>query len=403
LYGWTHQVVLLTLDLHLYALSALQAFENTPLCIWWFKGMGATSGYDAETCPTITVVPDLLHLGKSSFITTGVTTGSVVVCSDSIFLNTITLEDYAFIGDQSYIGPSARLQNFTLLGAQSAMPESNVLPSGETWVGNPSYPIPMHSKPDSDEEIDTGRGWRWAGDIGAQVWFLILGFPLLSVFIPMFWYLRGLVGEGEHSPTCSSEADPILCALAMHLPTIVLVSTILAAMVMPYIWLSTIVFKWAVLGRLAPRQAPINSPFMARKKMTEDAVKAADKLSSPFRLCIALPIDCWFLRSLGATIGSNVWMTEHDTILSWEMDLMTVGDNAILHDASLQGHTFEDKVFKLDRISVGKQTVLGPSCTILQGAHIEDNVIVESQSLVMKAEHLSEHSTWAGLTASQVL
>jgi len=401
LYSWTHQLVLLTLDLHMYALSALQSFENTPLCIWWFKGMGVTAGYDAEACPTIEVLPDLLHLGSQSFITTGVTTGSVVVHGGSIFLNTITVEDSAFIGDLSYVGPSARLETNTLLGAQSVMPESNVLPTGETWVGNPSYPIPMRSKPESGEEIDTGKGWRWAGDLGTQVWFFMVGFPLMAVFIPTFWYMRSLVGK--HSAAFSSEGDPILCGLLMTLPTIIFLSTTLATMTMPYMWLVTIVFKWTVLGRLAPRQAPINSSFMARKKMVEDAVKAADKLFSPFRLCVALPIDCWYLRSLGATIGSNVWITEHDTILSWEMDLMTVGDGAILHDASLQGHTFEDKVFKLDRISVGKQTILEPSCTILQGSHIEDNVIVKSQSLVMKGEHISEHSTWAGLTAAQVL
>lgn len=368
LYGWTHQLVVLALDLHLHARSALQSLENTPVTLWWYRGMGAIAGSDAETCPTITALPDMLHLGADSFITTGVATGSVVVCGDSVCLNTVTLEDSSFVGDLAYIGPSARLESHTILGAQSVMPESNVIPAGETWVGNPSYRTKQHdlaidfleetaTPMQSHEKRNGGRGWRWAGDIATRFLFVAYGCPLVAVSIALSWYLYGCVKDDMATATCASDSfvDACVCSLGVNLPTIISAAIAVNPITMAYLWLTTVLFKWAVLGRLTPGQAPINSFFMARKKMVEDVVKVTEKaIASPFRLCIALPINCWYFRSLGATIGSNVLISEHDTIPFWEMDLMTVADNAILHDCLLQGHTLEDKVIKLDRISVGK-------------------------------------------------
>jgi non-ribosomal peptide synthetase-like protein len=93
-----------------------------------------------------------------------------------------------------------------------------------------------------------------------------------------------------------------------------------------------------------------------------------------------------------------------DTTDLCEYDLTTIGDEAAVnHDATLQTHLFEDRVMKVDAVTVGAGAVVGAWTLVLYDTRIGDRAAVEELSLVMKGEVLPPGTRWAGIPAARAV
>jgi non-ribosomal peptide synthetase-like protein len=101
---------------------------------------------------------------------------------------------------------------------------------------------------------------------------------------------------------------------------------------------------------------------------------------------------------LGCHIGRGVYM---DTTDITEFDCVSIGDYSEINAlACPQTHLFEDRVMKIDQVSIGKRVYMGPRSYVLYSAVVEDDVSLGPLTLVMKGEFIPAGSSWAGCPAA---
>jgi acetyltransferase-like isoleucine patch superfamily enzyme len=76
-------------------------------------------------------------------------------------------------------------------------------------------------------------------------------------------------------------------------------------------------------------------------------------------------------------------------------DMLTIEDDATV-SSTLQSHTFEDRVLKIDRVVIRRRATLGASTVPLYGADIGAGTHVAPHSVIMKHEHLLPNLRYEG-------
>ena len=100
------------------------------------------------------------------------------------------------------------------------------------------------------------------------------------------------------------------------------------------------------------------------------------------------------LRLLGCRMGRGIYM---DTTDLTEFDRVSIGDHAELNALTCpQTHLFEDRVMKIDRVSIGARANIGPRSTVLYSASVPEAVQLGPMTLVMKGENIPPASRWTG-------
>lgn len=89
-------------------------------------------------------------------------------------------------------------------------------------------------------------------------------------------------------------------------------------------------------------------------------------------------------------------------VRSWlvDPDLITFGDNCrVGGEAIVTGHLLEGRHVYRKRIVVGNNVEIGGKSAVAPGAHIEDNVVLGAQSLVLKNVQLKHDTIYVGVPA----
>lgn len=105
----------------------------------------------------------------------------------------------------------------------------------------------------------------------------------------------------------------------------------------------------------------------------------------------------WFFRALGSKIGKNVCLYPHgaDPMMT-EPDIVEIGDNVCIDDASVIGHYNTRGNFSLNAISIGEGCVLKSNSRLLSGAAMLPNSMLLEHTLVMGGDIVDENSVWQG-------
>jgi carbonic anhydrase/acetyltransferase-like protein (isoleucine patch superfamily) len=81
----------------------------------------------------------------------------------------------------------------------------------------------------------------------------------------------------------------------------------------------------------------------------------------------------------------------------------SIGDEVYFHGGSLmQPHTFENKTLTMRPVSVGHRCGIGSNTFLLSGCTLENDVVVDSASLVLKDDRLATGTRWRGSPAQAV-
>jgi non-ribosomal peptide synthetase-like protein len=101
---------------------------------------------------------------------------------------------------------------------------------------------------------------------------------------------------------------------------------------------------------------------------------------------------------LGAKIGRGVYL---DTTDITEFDCVKIGAYSELNAlACPQTHLFEDRVMKVDHVTIGSRVYMGPRSCVLYSAVVGDNAKLGALTLVMKGEVIPAASAWRGCPAA---
>jgi non-ribosomal peptide synthetase-like protein len=105
-------------------------------------------------------------------------------------------------------------------------------------------------------------------------------------------------------------------------------------------------------------------------------------------------------RLLGVRLGRKVF---DDGCIITEKTMLTIGDYATLNEScTMQSHSLEDGIFKSDYINVGKGATIGVNAFVHYGVTMNENVVLDADSFLMKGSQAAQDSIWQGNPAREI-
>lgn len=363
------------------SLNVLHGIYATVFAPYWYRLLGAKVGKDAEISTALGVVPDMLTLGDETFIADAVMLGDEEIDGGWMTMQPTVISDRSFVGNGAYIPDGTVLPEQVLIGVHSRAPHNAQLNSGDTWLGSPPINLPAREQTSGYPEWLTfhpspmrrlGRGLIEAFRIVAPHALVIaVGYTLVLEVMPA-------AGAGRWAEVTW---DLTLAGLVYGVGNYVFV----------------VLLKWLLIGRYRKQSEPMWTPFVW---LSEGVTNLYEGIAVPnfMRYLRGTPWLPLAFNLLGSRIGKGVYM---DTTDITEFDCVQIGDNSELNALSCpQTHLFEDRVMKIDQVTIGERVYLGPRASVLYSAVVGDNARLGALTLVMKGEHIPANGNWAGCPAA---
>jgi non-ribosomal peptide synthetase-like protein len=361
------------------SLSVTNSLYATLYTAPWLRLLGARIGARAEVSTVSHIDPDLLVLGKESFVADLAVLGAARHYRGSIALGVTEVGVRTFVGNAALVPSNTKLAHNSLIGVQSVPPQEPIEP-GTSWLGSPAIFLPRRQSSEKfDESVTFSPPARLvAGRLSVEFFRVVLPLVLLGSF--------ALLGTLAAARLTGLLSTPML---AVALPGVYLGAALL-------MYLTVTALKWLVVGRYRPRVEPMWSHFVWRSELITALYESAavPGLLGGFT---GTPFMAPLLRLLGVRIGRRVYM---ETTYVTEFDLVRVGDDVAVGGAtSLQTHLFEDRVMKMSTVTVGADCSVGPRAVVLYDSRLEDGAELDALSLAMKGESLPAGTRWQGIPA----
>jgi len=363
------------------SLNILHGIYATVYAPFWYRLLGAKVGRDAEISTAQGLVPDLLTLGDETFIADAVMLGDEEVDGGWMTLKPTVISRRSFVGNGAYIPDGTILPENVLIGVQSRAPANERMQPGDTWLGSPPINLPAREQTAGYPEELTFRpsSLRRLGRALVEAFRIIS--PHALVIAVGYTVVLNVIPLAEAGHWRDVFAALTIAGVLFALSTIVFVA----------------ILKWLCIWRYKKHSVPMWTPFV----WTSEAITslyvgmAVPNQMNYLRGTPWLPVA---LNMLGCRIGRGVYL---DTTDVTEFDCVRIGDYSELNGlACPQTHLFEDRVMKIDVVSIGQRVYVGPRTTVLYGAVVGDNVRLGPLSLVMKGESLPAGSRWHGCPAA---
>ncbi|HXV94467.1 MAG TPA: Pls/PosA family non-ribosomal peptide synthetase, partial [Pseudonocardia sp.] len=364
------------------SLTYTNSLYATLYTVPWLRSLGARIGRGAEVSTTAHLDPDLLTVGRESFVADMASVGGATFHRGRVSFRRTEIGARAFVGNAAMVTPGTRMGRGSLLGVQTVPPPGGV-PENSSWLGSPAIDLPARQDSGDFAEVLTFRPSRYRVAERLVIEFFRVTLPASLIAVAVYLYLLGLSVTARTTGTAFTVlAAPLLGLLA----ALLLLGTVAA-------------LKWLVVGTYRPRVEPLWSRFVRRSELVTGLYEAAAVPGLLF-LLTGTPFLPPALRLLGARIGRRTWIA---TTYVTEFDLVEVGDDAMVgRDVSLQTHLFEDRVMKMSTVRVGEGATVGDRAIVLYDAELGDRAALQPLSLAMKGEQLPARTRWRGIPAEGV-
>lgn len=362
------------------SLQIMHGIYATVYSPFWYRLLGAKVGKNAEISTAMGVVPEMLNLGDDSFIADAVMLGDEEVRQGVMTLRSTSVGKGAFVGNGAYVPDGSHIPDGVLIGVQSKVPPNAAMQHGETWFGTPSIKLPAR-------EVVTGFGDELTFSPHPARWLARAMIEGLRIVLPLafmtgmgYTIIQAVLDLEEAYDLTTAIWGLIGYGIVFGLSSIAFVA----------------VLKWLLIGKYKPRSAPMWTLFVW---LSEAITSLYESIVVPtivnyLRGTVYLP---WVMRLMGAKIGKRVWLDSTDMT---EFDCVTLGDDVELNNhTGPQTHLFEDRIMKIGHVHIGNGVCVRSRSTILYDTKINDNVVLEPMTLVMKGEEIPANSTWSGSPA----
>jgi non-ribosomal peptide synthetase-like protein len=340
----------------------------------WLRLAGMRVGRSAEVSTILGVVPELVEIGEESFLADGIYLGCPRLHRGVVTAALTTLGQRTFLGNHVVVLAGHRLKDDLLVGVCTVTaPES--MRSNSAWFGHPPFELPRRPQSDFDRSLTHDpnlvlRCTRIAWEL------LRFALPFPAVFVASWsatWLANQHLGEQAFArDTLQLAALAVLVATSGPL----------------FVW----ALKWILLGRVRPGQHPLWSSWCSRWDFhyVVWALYARAALSA----LEGTSFLAWYLRAMGCKVGRGVVLAGGFAQVV-DPDMLEFEDGATVH-ALFQAHSFEERVLKIDRVRVGRDSNVGPGAVLFFGAEIGEGARVLPHSVVMKHERVPAWRTYVG-------
>lgn len=338
---------------------------------------------------------------------------SVIMTSSAKRSAKVIFEAGTMIADRCVILPGVTIRKGAVLGSGSLAEENMDVPVGSIWVGSTGGRCVMASPADPSYNVkDTITPFGRAFYLG-QATFPVIPLHVVVIY-NMIWQAFCTCYRN-----CPIALSLMLCRRIMsfddieYSPRELFQFTMLAFIpiniIRAIISLGVdIIGKWSILGKRVQGVYPWDESSYCQLwqlYLTIQEIRRAER-----RKCGILDMIqgsqylVWYFRALGSTIGKNVCLYPNggDPMMT-EPDLVTIGDNACIDDASLIAHINTRGIFRLNPLNVGSGCVLKSMCRLLSGASTEPHSILKEHTLVLAGENVDSGQVWQGWPSASSL
>ncbi|MDR7160175.1 Pls/PosA family non-ribosomal peptide synthetase [Arthrobacter sp. BE255] len=366
--GWQVWATERVLDLARDLLFPIYASLFTPV---WLRLLGARVGKNVEAS-TVLLLPKMTTVGEGAFLADDTMVASYELGGGWLKIAPAKIGKRSFLGNSGMTAAGRSVPKNSLVAVLSATPSK--AKSGTSWLGSP--PVRLRRTAIASDTTLTFRPPRRL-KIARALWELcrfvpvVLTVGLAAGVLLAFDWLAGAVGYGVAA---------VLGGFVMLLAGAVAAG-------------SAVVAKWLLVGRIRAGEHPLWSSFIWRNEVVDTFI---EMVSAPWfaRAASGTPALVWWLRGLGAKIGSGTWCESY-----WlpEADLVTLGANSTVNRGCVvQTHLFHDRIMSIDTVTLEEGATMGPHGVILPQARIGHGGTVGPASLVMRGETVPAGTYWMG-------
>src|SRR3954452_8077361 len=332
------------LELSLLLNNTLYSTLYTP---HWLRALGTRVGTGAEVSTIAHVDPELLTLGEGSFVADMASVGSATYANGHVAFQRTEIGRRAFVGNAAFVPSGSHLGDDSLVGVRTVPPADGV-PAGTGWLGSPAFFLPRRELFEEFTEAETYTPSRRRVRARYAIEFFRIVLPSSILGVAMFATLYGLSAIAVNWGTVATALLAPAVALAASVAVVVGVAAL----------------KWAVVGRYRPRVRPLWSGFVRRTEFVTGIYEAA-AVPALLMVLTGTPMMGPVLRLFGCRVGRRTLI---DTTYLTEFDLVVIGDDvAVGTNASLQTHLFEDRVMKMDTVTLRDGSTVGDKAVVLYG------------------------------------
>jgi non-ribosomal peptide synthetase-like protein len=340
----------------------------------WLRLAGMRIGPGCEISTIIDVVPELVEIGPECFFADGIYLAGPRIYRGTVTLTRTRISKNTFLGNHAVVPSGQSLPENILLGV-CTVADDRVVRTGTSWFGQPPFELPVREVVTIDRSMTYNpsfiRYWN-------RVFWELLRFalPAAPTVAAMLW-LQAI-----------AMAEPVTRWPELLFWRVPLVTFGAGAALS----LLVLMLKWGLLGRVRPGQHPLWSCWCSRW----DFLYVAWALYSRGTLAAleGTLLLSWYLRAMGVKLGKRVVLGAGFSQVV-DPDMLTIEDDATV-SSTLQSHTFEDRVLKIDRVLIRRGATLGSNTVPLYGADIGAGTHVAPHSVIMKHEHLLANLRYEG-------
>jgi len=341
----------------------------------WLRLAGMRIGPKCEISTIIDVVPELVSIGAETFFADGIYLGGAEVTAGAAKLSPVVLGRNTFLGNHAVVPAGESLPDDILIGI-ATVADSRHIAAGHSRFGHPSFDLPRREVVEIDRSLTHDpsaiRYWN-------RVFWELLRFalPITPLLLTAFWY--AMLAGGERA------AGRWTFALAV-IPGATLLTLAASCGIV-------LALKWLLIGRVKPGQHALWSCWCSRWDFIYVAwARYASRILQQLEGTGALRA---YLRLMGLKIGKGALLGPQFSQVV-DPDMIEIGAGATV-SAMFQAHTFEDRVLKVGKVTIGAGATVAFGTVPLYGAAIGEGAHVGAHSVVMKQEHLRPGLRYQGV------
>ena len=331
----------------------------------WLRIAGMRIGRSCEISTLVDLVPQMVTFDALTFCADGIYMGTPLLLAGTVTIGPVHIREDSFFGNHAVVLPGTDLPPDVLFGVCTVV-EPEKVTAGSSWFGIPGFNLPRREILDIDASLTyKPDALRYT----TRLFWELLRFtvPAIPAGISALWL----------GTVVRADIQGVLIA-GIGVPTA------LAGIVL--------LLKWLLLGKVKPGIHPLWSCWCSRWDFlyvlwTEWALPSLMPLEGTLWLNV-------YLRLMGMKIGKRVALSGGFSQVV-DPDMISIADDATV-SAIFQAHTFEDRVLKIDKVTIGPGATLGHGTVPLYGAAIGAGTHVTTNSVIMKEETLLPGKTYTG-------
>jgi len=343
---------------------------------------------------------DLFEVGND--VVFGSRSAILTRTSNDIFKSVI-IEDGCMVADRCVLLPGTVLKRGSVLGSGSLAHEDFIASVGSVWIGSrDGMAVELQSEDKSylTKNLISPFGKAFyqhqSNYYVIPLWLIILYNWLWSVICKCY----------DTAPFLLS----LLILINLHLyqyfgtlasslfVTLLIIFILLKNIFDLFALLIVITMKWILLGRRKSGEYEWDlSSYCQRWQILLTIERISNNLKNFLQGSFYIVL---YFRILGAKIGTNICLYPMgaDPMMT-EPDLVTIGDQCSIDNASLVAHINTRGKFALNALHIGKQCSLKSSSRLLSGATMENNSIMLEHTLIMAGDILEKNTVKQGWPA----